>query len=97
MLKTMTALSLGFLLAGASAANAGDPSRAFMHKPHAHRAVHHEIVDPRAWALAPAPIWAPARRPETNGLSRDSGAPSVEWDFRGGDVGSSWEPYGWGK
>ena len=97
MLKTMTALSLGFLLAGASAANAGDPSRGFMHKLHAHRAVHHETVNPRAWALAPAPIWAPARQPETNGLSRDSGAPSVEWDFRGGDVGSSWEPYGWAK
>ena len=95
MLKTMTALLLGFLLAGASAANAGDPNRAFMHKLHAHRAVHHETVDLRAFV--PAPMWAPARQSETDGLSRDSGPPSVEWNFRGGDAGYSWEPYGWAK
>ena len=39
MLKTMPALSLGFLLAGAAASNAGEPSGTLTHKPHAHRAV----------------------------------------------------------
>jgi hypothetical protein len=45
MLKTMPALSLGFLLAGSAASNAGQPSRTLMHKLHAHRA---------AWAPAKA-------------------------------------------
>ncbi len=53
MLKTMTALSLGFLLAGAAASNAGEPSRTLMHEPHAQRAVHHQTVDPRAHKGAP--------------------------------------------
>ena len=53
MLKTMTALSLGFLLTGAAASNAGEPSRALMHKPHAQRAVHHQTGDPRAHEGAP--------------------------------------------
>jgi hypothetical protein len=53
MLKTMTALSLGFMLAGAAASNAGEPSRALMHKPHAQRAVHHQIVVPHAHGGAP--------------------------------------------
>ena len=53
MLKTMTALSLGFMLAGAAASNAGEPSRTLMHKPHAQRAVHHQTVDPRAHEGAP--------------------------------------------
>jgi hypothetical protein len=53
MLKTMTALSLGFLLAGTAASNAGEPSQKLMHKLHAHRAVHHHIVDPRAHKGAP--------------------------------------------
>jgi hypothetical protein len=53
MLKIMTALSFGFLLAGAAASNAGEPSRTLMHKLHAHRAVHHQTVDPRAHEGAP--------------------------------------------
>jgi hypothetical protein len=48
MLKTMPALSLGFLLAGAAASNAGQPSRTLMHKLHAHRAAHYRTVGPRA-------------------------------------------------
>jgi len=48
MVKTMTALSLGFLLAGAAASNAGEPSLTLTHKPHAHRAVHYQTVDRRA-------------------------------------------------
>jgi hypothetical protein len=48
MLKTIPALSLGFLLAGAAASNAGQPSRTLMHKLHAHRAVHYRTVDRRA-------------------------------------------------
>jgi hypothetical protein len=96
MLRTMTVLSLGFLLAGASAAGAGDPNRTFVHKLHAHSAIH-ETFDPRAWALAPAPMWAPARRPETDGLTRGSDPPGAEWNFRGGDAGYSWEPNGWAK
>ena len=71
MLKTMTVLSFGFLLAGAAAANAGDASRTLMYELHAHRAVHHEAVDPRASALAPAPAAASARQPQTDGLSRN--------------------------
>jgi hypothetical protein len=67
----MTALSLGFFMAGAAAANAGDASRTLMYELHAHRAVNHETVDPRASALAPAPIAALVRRGETDGLSRN--------------------------
>jgi hypothetical protein len=48
MLKTMPALSLGFLMAGAAASNAGEPSRTLMHKLHAHRAAHYRTVDRRA-------------------------------------------------
>jgi hypothetical protein len=48
MLKTMPALSLGFLLAGAAASNAGQPSRTLMHKLHAHRAAHNRTVGLRA-------------------------------------------------
>jgi hypothetical protein len=48
MLKTMPALSLGFLLAGAAASNAGQPSRTRMHKLHAHRAAHYRTVGLRA-------------------------------------------------
>ena len=44
----MPALSLGFLLAGAAASNAGQPSRTLMHKLHAHRAAHYRTVDRRA-------------------------------------------------
>jgi hypothetical protein len=45
MLKTMPALSLGFLLAGAAASNAaGQPSRTLMHKFHAYRAAHLSVV-----------------------------------------------------
>jgi len=88
MLKTLTALSLGFLLAGAAAANAGDASRTLMYELHAHRAVHHGTVDPRATALAPAPAAAPASRPQLD-------LPSAESDFSGGDAGYTWEPYGW--
>ncbi len=80
MLKTMTALSLEFLLAGAAVANAGEASRRLMYEPHAHRAVRHETVDPRASALAPALAAAPA---------------SAEWDYVGGDAGYTWDPYGW--
>jgi hypothetical protein len=70
MLKTMTALLLGFLLAGAAAANAGDASRTPTYEIHAHRAVHHKSLDPRARALAPAPTRAVTlRQPKTDGLS----------------------------
>ena len=48
MLKTMPALSLGFLLAGAAASNAGQPSRTLVHKLHAHRAAHYRTVGLRA-------------------------------------------------
>ena len=48
MLKTMPALSLGFLLAGAAVSNAGQPSRTPMHKLHAHRAAHYRTVGRRA-------------------------------------------------
>ena len=48
MLKTMTAFSLGFLLTGAAASNAGQPSRTLMHKLHAHRAAHYRTVGRRA-------------------------------------------------
>jgi hypothetical protein len=88
MLKTMTALSLGFLLAGAAAANAGDASLTLRYELHAHRAVHHQTVDSRASALAPAPAGARASRPQSD-------LPSAEWDFSGGDAGYTWEPYGW--
>jgi len=60
MLKTLTALSLGFVLAGPAAANAGDASRTLIYELHAHRAVHHETVDPRSSAPAPAPAAPPA-------------------------------------
>jgi hypothetical protein len=53
MPKTRTALSLGFLMAGAAASNAGEPSRTLMHKLHAHRAAHHRTVDLRAHEGAP--------------------------------------------
>ena len=81
MLKTMTALSLGFLLAGAAASNAGEPSRTLTHKPHAHRAVHHQTVDPRAHEDAPVigselktgvPPGARALVPETETDDADS-------------------------
>ena len=49
MLKTMPALSLGFLLAGAAASNAGQPSRTLMHK--STRIARH-IVGPLAGAPA---------------------------------------------
>jgi hypothetical protein len=100
MLKTMTALSLGFLLAGAAAANAGETSRSY--ERHAHRAVRHETIDSRASALAPAA--APATQPETGLLGLRivmperrprSDLPSAEWNYRGGDAGYTWEPYGW--
>ena len=48
MLKTMPALSLGFLMAGAAASNAGEPSRTLMYKLHAHRAAHYRTVGRRA-------------------------------------------------
>jgi hypothetical protein len=48
MLKTMPALSLGLLLAGAAASNAGQPSRTLMHKLHTHRAAHYRTVGLRA-------------------------------------------------
>jgi hypothetical protein len=59
MLKTLTALSLGFLLAGAAAANAADASWTLLYL-HGHHPVHHETVDPRASALVPAPAAPPA-------------------------------------
>jgi hypothetical protein len=72
MLKTMTALSLGFLLAGAAAANAGEASRTLRREFHAPRAFQLEMLDPRAFALTPAPVPAPtARQLETEGLSRN--------------------------
>jgi hypothetical protein len=75
MLKTMTALSLGFLLAGAAASNAGEPRRTLMHKLHAHRAGHHRTVDLRAQEGAPVigselkmgvPLGATSLAPETD-------------------------------
>jgi hypothetical protein len=72
MLKTITALSLGFLLAGAAAANADDASRTLTYEIHAHRAVHHMSLDPRARALTAAPTQAvTAKQPRTDGLSRN--------------------------
>jgi hypothetical protein len=53
MLKTVPALSLGLLLAGAAASNAGQPSRTLMHKLHAHRAAHYRTVGLRAREGAP--------------------------------------------
>ena len=85
MLKTLTALSLGFLLAGAAAANAADASWTLLYL-HGHRPVHHETVDPRASALAPAPAAPPASRPQSD---------QPEWRFLGGDAGYTWEPHGW--
>ena len=75
MLKTMTTFSLGFLLAGASASNAGEPSRTLMHKLHAHRAAHYRAVGLRAHEGAPVigselkmgvPLGATAMAPETD-------------------------------
>ena len=80
MLKTMTALPLGFLLADAAASNAGEPGRTLTHKPYAHRAVHHQTVNPRAHEDAPVigselktgvPLGAWALVPETV----DAGSP----------------------
>lgn len=53
MLKTITALSFGFLLLGAAAADASEPRRTLVYKLRAHRAVHHETVDPRTHEVAP--------------------------------------------
>jgi hypothetical protein len=53
MLKTITVLSFGCALAGAAAANAGEPSRTLTYKLYAHRAVHRETVDPRARMFGP--------------------------------------------
>jgi hypothetical protein len=81
MLKTVPALSLGFLLAGAAASNAGQPSRTLMHKLHAHRAVHYRSVDPRAREGAPVigselkmglPLGATSLVPETETDDADS-------------------------
>ena len=75
MLKTMPALSLGFLLAGAAASNAGQPSRTLMHKLHAHRAAHHRTVGLLAREGAPVigsdlkmgvPLGATSLVPETD-------------------------------
>jgi hypothetical protein len=58
--------SLGFLRAGAAAANAGEASRTLMHEFHPPRAVQLEILDPRVFMAAPVPIPArPVRQPET--------------------------------
>ena len=74
MLKTMPALSLGFLMAGAAASNAGEPSRTLMHKLHAHRAAHYRTVGLRAREGAPVigsdlkmgfPLGATSLVPET--------------------------------
>ena len=81
MLKTVPALSLGFLLAGAAASNAGQPSRTLMHKLHAHRAAHYRIVGPRAREGAPVigselkmgvPLGATSLVPETETDDADS-------------------------
>jgi hypothetical protein len=75
MLKTMPALSLGFMLAGAAASNAGQPSRTLMHKLHAHRAAHYRTVGLRAREGAPVigsdlkmgvPLGATSLLPETD-------------------------------
>jgi hypothetical protein len=75
MLKAMPALSLGFLLAGATASNAGEPSRALMHKLHAQRALQRQTVNPRAREGAPVigselkmgvPLGATSLAPETD-------------------------------
>ena len=83
MVKTMPALSLGFLLAGAAASNAGQPSRTLMHKLHAHRAVHYRTVGPRVREGAPVigsdlkigvPLGATSLVPETETDDADSPA-----------------------
>jgi hypothetical protein len=75
MLKTMPALSLGFLLAGTAASNAGQPSRTLVHKLHAHRAAHYRTVGLRAREGAPVigsdlkmgfPLGATSLVPETD-------------------------------
>ena len=84
MLKAMTALSLGFLLAGAAASNAGEPSRTLTHEPHAHRAVHRQTVDRRAHEDAlmigselnkGIPLGARSLVPETETETDDANSP----------------------
>src|ERR1700722_17687553 len=84
MLKTMPALSLGFLLAGAVASNAGQPSRTLMHKLDAHRAAHYRTVGPRAREGAPVvgselkmgvPLGATSVVPETETETGDANSP----------------------
>jgi hypothetical protein len=73
---------LGFLLAGAAASNAGEPSRTLTHKPHAHRVAHHQTVDPRAREDAPVigselktgvPLGAWSLVPETDEVDSPGG------------------------
>ena len=66
------------------------------HHHYLHRSVHQraeaEAVSPNATAQIPAaPILSQGN---TNG---GVGAPGAEWDYRGGNAGFSWEPYGWAK
>ena len=84
MLKTMPALSLGFLLAAAAASNAGQPSRTPRHKLHAHRAAHYRTVGRRAREDAlmigselktGVPLGATSLVPETETETDDADSP----------------------